>query len=83
MLETVPGGIGDLSKLAILKLDQNRLHTLNENVGRLVHCSVPFNILHFVSLYSAIYISYDSVSMFQVYKSTRAYINGEFLNGTA
>lgn len=80
MLETVPDGIGNLSKLAILKLDQNRLHTLNDNVGRWV--TVYFNLI-LVTLSQLFTTTEHAILIFQVYKSTRAYINGEFFNGAA
>lgn len=78
MLETVPNGIGELSKLAILKLDQNRLHTLNENVGRLV----TLLSLILIYYYSCNWYKIIIVIVFQLYKSSRAYFNREFLNGT-
>lgn len=74
MLETIPDGTGDLSMLTILKLDQNRLDTLNENVGRLVYRAFDITyIILFILL--AIYNANGFVFLFQVYKSTRAYIN--------
>lgn len=37
MLETIPNGICKLTKLTILKLDQNRLHTMNDAIGACVN----------------------------------------------